>query len=76
MIFKHIFRFFSGHIFSKNVKKNPEKWGWGQLWFWGSGPESCSPDLAPEFSIFFGHETGRHESFLSFSTTDRRNFSR
>ena len=35
---------------SNNVQQYfPGKWGWGQLWFWGSGPENYSPDLPPDF---------------------------
>ena len=35
---------------SKNVKQYfSGKWGWGQLWFCGSGPENYSPDLPHVF---------------------------
>ena len=77
IFFKHIFRkkSFSGHIFLE--KSFPEKMGLGSpLWVGGQGRE-ITPVIYPlVFKNFFGHETGRRGSFWSFSTTDRRNFSR
>ena len=34
------------------------KWGQGQLWFWGSGPENYSPDLPPDFWKLFWSRNG------------------
>ena len=46
-IFRDIF-------FQKKCQNNfPGKWGWGQLWFWGSGPENYSPDLPPDLKKTF-----------------------
>ena len=48
-LFIHIFwkfRFRDIFFMEKYVSKT---WGWGQLWFWGSGPENYSSDLPPDF---------------------------
>ena len=48
------------NIFQENSQKNIflEKSGWGQLWFWGSGPENYSPDLTPDFWKLFWSRNG------------------
>lgn len=59
-------KYFPGHFF---LKKRPkfflEKWGWGQLWFWGRA-RKITPLVYPlVFENFFGHENSRRGSFWS-----------
>ena len=49
-----------------------ENWGGSNFGFGGLA-RKITPLIYPLiFKNFFGHETGRRKSFLSFSTTDRR----
>ena len=71
-------KIFFGTFFQKKMSKNifPENGVGGNFGF-GGRAQKIAPLIYPLiFENFFGHETGRRKSFLSFSTTDRRNFSR
>ena len=69
---------FGDICFSKKMPKNmfPENGVGGNFGF-GGRARKITPLIYPLiFKNFFGHETGRRKSFLSFSTTDRRIFLR
>ena len=69
--------FFGTYFFKKNVKTTFPENGVGGNFGFGGRARKITPLIYPLiFKNLLGHETGRRKSFLSFSTTDRRNFSR
>ena len=80
---KYVSKIFSERMFFKNmffkqmVKNIFLENGVGGNFGFGGRARKITPVIYPlNFKNFFGHETGRRKSFLSFSCTDRRHFSR
>ena len=79
IFFKNILwkKYFQNIFFKKMSKNIFWKNRVGGNFGFGGRARKITPVIYPViFKNFFGHETGRRKSFLSFSTTDRRIFSR